>query len=134
MGRSKSIRSLIDKYFSLQWCRDNLVVPLQVESSLPPNPSKIIIAIGNFQYLGTIANIIKERVKDFDCFFIERNPDEINKLLDQAANEKLNLGEGIQISEFSEDAVLSALKDSSSDDNEEGFSLEFDDFIEEHIE
>ena len=129
-----SIRVIVDKYFSLQWCRDNMVVPLYLEPSLPPNRQVLKIAIGNFQYLGTIANIIKERVKEYDCSFIEKSPEEINQLLDTASNEKLNFDEGIQISEFSEDAVLAALQDSSSDDNEDGFALEFDDFIEEDIE
>ena len=42
-----SVRKLVDKYFSLQWCRDNFVVPLYVETSLPMRPGILKIAIAN---------------------------------------------------------------------------------------
>ena len=51
-----SVRKLVDKYFSLQWCRDNLVVPLYSETSLPMEPGIIKIAVANYSYLGTILN------------------------------------------------------------------------------
>ena len=89
MSTSESVRSLIDKYFSLQWCKDNLVVPLEVNPSLSSRPDKIKIVIGNIQYLGTIGNIIKDRVKPLECSFEERLPEEINELLDRAANEQV---------------------------------------------
>ena len=57
-----SVRKLVDKYFSLQWCRDNLVVPLYVETSLPLKPGILKIAIANYSYLGTIAEPIKQRL------------------------------------------------------------------------
>ena len=57
-----SVRKLVDKYFSLQWCRDNLVVPLYSEPSLPMSKGVIKIAIANYSYLGTIASPIKERL------------------------------------------------------------------------
>ena len=70
-----SVRKLVDKYFSLQWCRDNLVVPLYTETSLPMEPGIIKIAIANYSYLGTIAepmiidskriNIIAINSRDF---------------------------------------------------------------------
>ena len=47
------IRSLIDQYLSLQWCRENVVIPLKVEPSLPPKDQVITIAVGNISYLGT---------------------------------------------------------------------------------
>ncbi len=130
---ASSVRNLIDKYFSLQWCRDNLVVPIQVEPSLPPNKQVLKIAIANFQYLGTVGNTIKERINDMECQFIERSPDKINEILDLAAEEKLISGENIEISEFSEDAVIAALKETSEVDDSE-FSLDFEDFLEEDIE
>ncbi len=127
------IRVLVDKYFSLQWCRDNLVVPLQVEPSLPPSPQVIKIAVANFQYLGTIGNTIKERITDMECQFVEKSPEQINEILDHAAEEKLISGENLQISEFSEDAVIAALQESSNADQED-FSLDFDDFLEDEVE
>ena len=57
-----SVRKLVDKFFSLQWCRDNLVVPLYEENTtLPMSEGVIKIAIANYSYLGTIASPIKER-------------------------------------------------------------------------
>ena len=55
----KSVRSLIDKYFSLQWCRDNLVVPINIEPSLPPDGGLVTIAVANIIFLGTIGKTIK---------------------------------------------------------------------------
>ena len=64
-----SVRQLVDKFFSLQWCRDNLVVPLYEETSLPMSNGIIKIAIANYSYLGTIASPIKERLSQsgFKC-------------------------------------------------------------------
>ena len=70
-----SVRKLVDKFFSLQWCRDNLVVPLYEETSLPMKEGIIKIAIANYSYLGTIASPIKERLNQsgFKCEFVERS-------------------------------------------------------------
>ena len=74
-----SVRKLVDKFFSLQWCRDNLVVPLYEETSLPMSNSLIKIAIANYSYLGTIASPIKERLSQsgYKCEFVERSQEEI---------------------------------------------------------
>ena len=79
-----SLRSLIDKYFSLQWCRDNLVVPISVEPGLPPTPGIITIAVANIVFLGTIGQRIKERLKDsgFNCKYIEIPSEEIQQIID----------------------------------------------------
>ena len=69
----KPIRTLIDKYFSLQWCRDNLVVPIGVEPSLPPDKGIITIAVANIIFLGTIGQSIKERLSssNYKCKYVE---------------------------------------------------------------
>ena len=54
------IRGLVDKYFSLQWCRENIVVPLGYEKNDEGNDSRLIIAIGNISYLGAIGDFIKK--------------------------------------------------------------------------
>ena len=76
-----SVRKLVDKFFSLQWCRDNLVVPLYEETSLPMSNSLIKIAIANYSYLGTIASPIKERLSQsgYKCEFVERSQEEIQE-------------------------------------------------------
>ena len=125
---ANSVRSLVDKFFSLQWCRDNLVVPLYEETSLPLSSGIIKIAIANYSYLGTIASPIKERLSQsgFKCEFVERSQEEIEEILDLASKERFISGDSIDESQFDEDAVLEAIKETSenSDDN---FSFEFDD-------
>ena len=129
---STSVRKLVDKFFSLQWCRDNLVVPLYEETALPMSPTVIKIAIANYSYLGTIANPIKERLSQsgFKCEFVERSQEEIQEILDLASEERFISGDSIEISQFDEDAVLEAIKETT--DNSDGeISFEFDDDFEE---
>ena len=123
-----SVRKLVDKFFSLQWCRDNLVVPLYEETSLPMSNSLIKIAIANYSYLGTIASPIKERLSQsgYKCEFVERSQEEIQEILDLASEERFISGESIAISQFDEDAVLEAIKETSDNAND-NFSFEFDD-------
>ena len=123
-----SVRKLVDKFFSLQWCRDNLVVPLYEETSLPMSNSVIKIAIANYSYLGTIASPIKERLSQsgYKCEFVERSQEEIQEILDLASEERFISGESIAISQFDEDAVLEAIKETSDNVNDD-FSFEFDD-------
>ena len=130
-----SVRKLVDKFFSLQWCRDNLVVPLYEETSLPMSNSVIKIAIANYSYLGTIASPIKERLSQsgYKCEFVERSQEEIQEILDLASEERFISGESIAISQFDEDAVLEAIKDTSDNVND-NFSFEFDDDDDEIFE
>ena len=131
-----SVRKLVDKYFSLQWCRDNLVVPLFVETSLPKQTGILKIAIANFSYLGTIAEPIKQRINQSEgnlrCEFVERSQEEIQEILDQASEERFISGDLIR--EFDEDAVLEAVKDTSENNADEEITFEFDDDVELDIE
>ena len=72
----------------MQWCRDNIVVPISLEPSVPPQKSILTIAIGNIVYLGTIGKVIKDRVEreGIECRYIEKTSDEIKALLDEVAN------------------------------------------------
>ena len=130
-----SVRKLVDKFFSLQWCRDNLVVPLYEETSLPMSNSVIKIAIANYSYLGTIASPIKERLSQsgYKCEFVERSQEEIQEILDLASEERFISGESIAISQFDEDAVLEAIKE-TSDNVDDNFTFEFDDDDNESFE
>ena len=80
----KAIRELIDKIFALQWCRENLVVPIQTGPNLPPKSKILTVAIGNFSYLATIGDFIKQRASNagLECQFIERPAHEIQAFLD----------------------------------------------------
>ena len=131
-----TIRSLIDKHLSLQWCRENVVIPLRVEPSLPPKKQVITIAVGNISYLGTIGNTIKQRISNngFDCVFIEITPEEIQSLLDQASNERIFNSEGIENYDFSEDDVIKSLLDASEDGGSESVAgFDFDDSDDEEV-
>ena len=138
MTANIEIRQLVDKIFSLQWCRENLVVPLNTEPALPPNPQKPTIAIGNFSYLATIGDFIKQRATSagYECQFVEKPAHEIQALLDQASQERLISGDSNNLDnfEFSDDAVLDALKGADDDGSNLGFDFDFDDGEEAIIE
>ena len=84
MCAKQEIKSLIDKHLSLQWCRENVVIPLRIETKTPPEESILIIAVGNISYLGIIGNLIQERVKTtgLNCYFTEMLPEKIQEILD----------------------------------------------------
>ena len=118
----RDVRKLVDKFFSLQWCRDNLVVPLCEENSLKEIRGTIKIAIANYSYLGTIASPIKERLKQsgFKCEFVERSQEEIQEILDLASEERFLSGNSdlIDQSAFDKDVVLNAIKEISDSDTQ----------------
>ena len=137
-SNTPEIRKLIDNIFALQWCRENIVVPLGVERNDASGGERLTVAIGNFSYLATIGDFIKERAKKsgFECQFIEKPAHEIQALLDQATQERLFSSESIAIDgvEFSDDAVLDALKGVDEENGIQGFDLDFDDSDEKIIE
>ena len=81
-----SIRSLVEKYFSLQWCRENFVVPIFLTPSLPPNNTMINIAVANIEYLGTIGNFLKNKLSEagYEIAYVEKNHEDIKRILDKA--------------------------------------------------
>ena len=134
--RPAEIRQLVDKHFSLQWCRENIVVPLGIENNQVTAAEKLTIAIGNFSYLGTIGDFIKKRVADagLECQFIEKPAEEIQKLLDDASQQRLISGEDLEGFEFSDESILNALKDAEEGETNESFNFDFDDSDEQIIE
>ena len=129
MNKIKSIRTLIDDNLSLQWCRENIVVPLSIEASLPPNKQIVKIAVANFTYLGTIGDFLKSKFAErgFECTFVEKTPEEIQLLLNAAAEERIFSSEGVENFDFSDDTILETLNESESSNNSLGFDFEFDD-------
>ena len=83
----ESAKELIDKHLSLQQCRDNLTIPISMESN--SNKDIFWIAIANYSYLGTIAEPIKWRIKqespNLEIIFIEKCREEIEEMLDKAS-------------------------------------------------
>ena len=130
------IRGLVDRHFSLQWCRENIVVPLGTERNQATGEEKLTVAIGNFSYLGTIGDFIKKRVSDagLECQFVEKPPEEIQKLLDAAAQQRLISENDLEGFEFSDESILDALQDADGDESNGGFDFDFDDGDEQIIE
>ena len=130
------IRELVDQYFSLQWCRENIVVPLGTEENTTTGGQRLTVAIGNFSYLATIGDFIKQRASNagLECQFIEKPAQDIQALLDQAAQERLISGEGLDTFEFSDDAILNALKEADGDTGGLGFDFDYSDDDEQIIE
>ncbi len=128
MNQTQDIRKLIDKHFSLAWCRENIVIPLGVETAAFPKKQRLTIAVGNFSYLATIGDFIKKRAADanLECVFLEKPADQIQALLDEAAKERLISGEGLENYDYSDDAILEALKAAEDDINPDGFDFDFD--------
>jgi len=122
-------RRLINSLFSLQWCRENFVVPLTLTKGIGSNAEVVTIAIANFSYLGTIGDFIKKKAlaKGFECQFIEKTQEEIQLLLDQASNERIISGDSVESYEFTDDAIIEALNAAEGEGREDiGISLDFD--------
>ena len=83
MSVASSIRQLIDTHFSLQWCRENIVIPIGIETNQATGSQRLTVAIGNFSYLATIGDFIKQRTANagLECQFIEKPAHEIQALL-----------------------------------------------------
>ena len=90
----ESAKELIEKYFSLQWCRDNLIIPISIESNPSTNNDIFWIAIANYSYLGTIASPIKDRIKqnkpNIEVIFIEKSIEQIEEMLDEVSPDSKN--------------------------------------------
>ena len=128
MQSTANIRALVDQFFALQWCRDNLVAPLGIQFNPLTGTDQLTVAIANVGYLATIGEFIKTRAKSagLRCQFIEQPPGEILALLEKAADERIiNPNEGIETYSFSDDAVLEALKEADLDNSDS--ELDFDD-------
>ena len=131
---NSDVRKLVDKYFSLQWCRDNLVVPLTTKKE-SSSEKTVIVAIANYSYLGTIASPIKERLSQSGskCIFVEKSQEEIQEILDLASEDRFINGSFDETFQFDENSVLDAVKETSDQDDDE-IVFEFDDDIELDIE
>jgi len=126
-----AIRQLVDEYFSLAWCRDNVVVPIDIIDGAPfgrPGQQTLVIAVGNITYLGTIGATKKQRAarSNLECQFIEKDQVEITALLDQAAMLRLVSGSGLDTAQYDEEVLTEALKE-ADETGEGGLGFEFDD-------
>ena len=132
---ASKIRYLIDRHFALQWCRENIVTPLRIMNTRDTDGECMLVAIGNYSYLGTIGDFIKLRLADagLSCQFIEKPPEEIQRILDDASNQRL-MAEGSIDAAISDESILDALKDADESGSVEEYDYDFDDSDEEIIE
>ncbi len=130
------IRRLVDHHFSLQWCRENIVAPIAIGRDSSSGKEVITIAVGNFSYLATIGDFIEKRIAGagYGCQFIQKAPEEIQGLLDQAASERLISGAGLEDFAFTDDSVLDALRAAEGEANPSDFNFDFDDSEEIEVE
>ena len=113
---TKEIRTLVDDIFSLQWCRENFVIPLP-QNRTNNDPKAIKIAIGNFSYLATIGEFIEKRTREKGYSFevVLKKPEEIHALLDEAANLRVQTTSFNETKLFSEEALIDALQETSDE-------------------
>ena len=83
----ESAKELIDKHLSLQWCKDNLTIPISIESN--SNSDIFWIAISNYSYLASLAEPIESRIKqdspNIEIIFIKKSQEEIEEMLDKVS-------------------------------------------------
>ena len=132
---ASEIRELIDKHFSLQWCRENIVTPLRIINTRDTDGECMLVAIGNYSFLGTIGDFIKFRLANagLTCQFIEKPPEEIQRILDDASNQRL-MAESNRDVTISDESILDALKDADESGYVDEYEFDFDDNDEELIE
>ena len=115
---------------SPHWCRK---ICSSATAGITHGDQKAIkIAIGNFSYLATIGEFIEKRAteKGYTFEVVLKKPEEINALLDEAANLRVqtNSFDGSRL--FSEEALIEALQETS----DESLSVLGIDFGEEESE
>jgi len=119
-------RRIIDSFLSLQWCRENIVAP--IDSRETPRRC-ITVAVGNFAYLATIGDFIGKKFAEngYETQFVQRTPEEIQEILNQAASERLISGDSIELYAFSDESVLQALQAADNESQGQGLRFDFDD-------
>ena len=124
---ARVIRELVDKHFSLEWCRENVVIQLKHIKSREFNEKCILVA----SYLATIGNFIKLRLKH--CQFIEKEAHEIQELLEKASNYKL-IHKNPESLALTEGSILDDLRSDNKDNQDESYEFSFEDEDEDEIE
>ena len=68
------------------------------------------------------------------CVFIEKTPEEIQRFLDSAAQQRLISGDDLEGFEFSDESILESLQDADKEGSKGEFNFDFDDNDEQIIE
>ena len=99
------VRKLIDDNFSLQWCRDNCVVPLGVANN------SLTVAVANLSYLATIGDALRDRAKTAGCELQVKELDleVIEQIIVDASRLLVRATEAGPAFEFAEDSIQQLL-------------------------
>ena len=85
----ESAKDLIDKNLSLQWCKENLVIPISIENNSNSSNDIVWFAIANYSYLGVLSDFIEHRIKqdspNIEIIFIKKSREEIEEMLDKVS-------------------------------------------------
>jgi type IV pilus assembly protein PilB len=132
---ASEIRELIDRVFALQWCRENIVTPLRIINTKDTDGDCMLVAIGNYSYLGTIGDFIKHRLTHagLSCQFIEKPPELIMQILDSACDQR-SMPESNTEATINDESIIDALRDADESGSVEEYDYDFDDSDEEIIE
>jgi type IV pilus assembly protein PilB len=137
------IKNLVDKILSLQWCRDNVMVPVCLENfklAGSEHDEIVTFAIGNYSFLGTIGDFVKSRCAEsgFSCQFIELDHIEISSLIEKAS---LAGSDSHSEWESKHDKTKSTFKEAFFDNlskffdsQDDQYQLEFDDSNEQIVD
>lgn len=77
---------LINSHFSLQWCRENLVLPIGTEKTDLLPDEHVVIAIGSVAYLGTIGEFVAQRLREYKVKYVQIEPETIQQCLDEISS------------------------------------------------
>jgi len=101
------VRRLIDDNFSLQWCRENFVVPIGISENT------LTIAVANLSYLATVGDTIRDRVKSagYELQVKELELGIVEQVINDASNLLVRATELGSSFEFAEDAIQQLLID-----------------------
>jgi len=101
------VRRLIDDNFSLQWCRENYVVPIGISENT------LTIAVANLSYLATVGDTIRDRVKSagYELQVKELELGIVEQVINDASNLLVRATELGSSFEFAEDTIQQLLID-----------------------
>jgi len=129
------ISNVINEILSRQWCQENQVTPIEIETN-ESGERVITIAIANLTYLATIGEFIKHRIQSIGCAarFVEMNARDIQEILDQISQESDMKALDEKETGIHDNAILDALRSAETEDEAEAHEFEFDDSEDEPIE
>ncbi|MDC0165862.1 GspE/PulE family protein [Synechococcus sp. AH-558-M21] len=141
---NSTVSELIDNLFSLQWCKENLICPLQVYEKNPYTGKAekgVCIAVANFSYLGTIGDFITRRCKSegLNVHFTEEEAGVILSWITRATIDRQDSAQKNQpnrdknVDRFSSDKFIEVLKGADAE-SENVYEIDYDESDEYFVE